>query len=140
MTESMKEDDTAVITSVLTDYYRVFSTLDAQAISGYFHEPSLIVSPLGVVAAATRADHARAFAATGEGLRARGYGRSELTMLRVTRLSATTACASGVAVRYKTDGLQLERVGVTYVLNKAASDWKIAVLVTHDPDHVLRAE
>jgi ketosteroid isomerase-like protein len=136
MTESMTEDDRAAITRVLTDYYRVFSTLDVQAISACYHEPSLILGPLGVVAAATRADLERAFSTIRDSLQARGYGRSELTMLQVKRLSATAAWASGVAERYKTDGLPLERVGVTYVLNKSASDWKIAVLVTHDPDRV----
>jgi hypothetical protein len=28
----------------------------------------------------------------------------------------------------------LERVGVTYVLHNADSGWRIAVLITHDPD------
>jgi hypothetical protein len=41
--------------------------------------------------------------------------------------------ATGVALRYKTDGQELERVGVTYLLYKAESGWKIAVVVLHDP-------
>jgi hypothetical protein len=68
-----------------------------------------------------------------EGLRARGYGRSELSRPQVHLLSATASLATGVALRYKTDGQELERVGVTYLLYKAESGWKIAVVVLHDP-------
>jgi hypothetical protein len=39
----------------LTDYYQAFSTLDAQAVEPYFHEPSQLVSPAGVVPTPTRA-------------------------------------------------------------------------------------
>jgi hypothetical protein len=50
-------------------------------------------------------------------------------------LSATTALARGVALRYKDDGRELERAGVTYLLHRSGEEWKIAVLVLHDPDH-----
>ena len=64
-----------------------------------------------------------------EGLRLRGYGRSEFEVQQVKILNATSALAIGIAVRYKTDGQELERVGITYVLRKSDSDWKIAVMV-----------
>ena len=51
------------------------------------------------------------------------------------------ALASGVAVRYRADGQELERVGVSYVLHKADEDrWAIAVTVVHDTDKVVRPE
>jgi ketosteroid isomerase-like protein len=134
------EDDKAAVTRVLTDYYNAFSKLDVQAILPYYHEPSLLIGPGGVAATFTYAALTAMFAAAMEGLRARGYARSELSMLHVKRLSATTTLASGVAVRYKADGQELERGGVTYVLHKADSGWKIAVLVAHDTDNVLRFE
>jgi hypothetical protein len=34
----------------------------------------------------------------------------------------------------------LERVGLTYLLQKADRQWKIAVLVTHDTNEVARDE
>jgi ketosteroid isomerase-like protein len=61
-------------------------------------------------------------------------------MLQMKRLSATTTLASGVAIRYKTDGQELERTGVTYVLHKTDNGWKIAVTVGHDPESVPRLE
>ena len=71
-----------------------------------------------------------------EGLRARGFGRSELSVRNVKSLSATATLVTGVAVRYKVDGQELERVGVTYVLHKADTRWKIAVLIVHDANEV----
>ena len=52
----------------------------------------------------------------------------------VKSLSSSAALVGGVAVRYKTDGQQLERVGSTYVLHKTGSVWKFAALIMHDPN------
>jgi hypothetical protein len=93
-----------------------------------------------VFAAPTCAALATAFAPAIEGLRARGYVRSELSLRCVKSLSATTTLVTGVAVRYKADGQELERVGVTYVLHQADGRWKIAVLIVHDIDEVARPE
>ena len=57
----LADDDNAAVAQVLTDYYRAFSTLDAQAVGPYFHEPSQLVSPAGVVPTPTRAAVTAAF-------------------------------------------------------------------------------
>ena len=136
----MPADEKAAAAQVLADYYRAFSSLDAQAVWPYFHEPSQLVSPAGVVAMPTRAAVAAAFQPVLEALRARNFGRSELTDLRLKRLSATTVIAAGVAVRRKTDGQELERAGVVYLLQKTNAGWQIAAIVIHDADHALRPE
>src|ERR1700720_1681951 len=105
---TLAEDDHAAVTQVITDYYSAFSTLDAQAVLRYFHEPSQLVSPAGVVPTPTRAAVAAAFQPVMEALRARGFIKSELIDLHLKRLSATTVIAGGVAVRRKTAGQQLE--------------------------------
>ena len=130
----------AVVTQVLADYYSAFSTLDVQAILPYFHQPVLLIGPPGVLAAPTSAVLSSIFAPVIEDIRARGYGRSELSLQQVKLLSATAALASGVARRYKADGQELERVGVTYLLHKADPGWKIAVVVLHDTDEVVRRQ
>ena len=121
-------------TAVLADYYRAFSTLDLQAVLPYFHEPSLLMGPQAVFAAPTRAELATALAPVIESLRAREFGRSELNLRDVQVLSATTTLVRGVALRYKLDGQELERIGVTYILQKAETAWKIAVLILHDTE------
>jgi NTF2-like protein (DUF6841) len=120
------------VNQVIADYYRDFSTLNVQAILKYFNEPSLLVGPQGVMPIPDRATLVSVFGPVMEGLRAKGYGRSELELGYVKPLSSSAALIGGVAVRYKTDGQQLERVGVTYVLHKTESGWKFATVILHD--------
>jgi hypothetical protein len=126
--------DQADVLRVLHEYYRVFSTLDVEAVLPYFHEPAMLIGPQGVLAAPTHNVLATAVGPGMEALRACGFGRSELIVGNVRSLSATAAMVYGVAQRYKLDGQDLDRAGVTYVLHKANSGWKIAVLILHDPE------
>ncbi len=128
--ETAADDDAALL--MLADYYRAFSTLDAEAILPFFHEPSMLISSRGVIAAPTAAAVAAAFKPTLDSLRAREFGRSELSVGTAKRLSESATLVIGDAIRYKRDGQELERVGLTYVLHKAETGWKIAVIVLHD--------
>jgi ketosteroid isomerase-like protein len=119
---------------VLDDYYSAFSTLDVQTVLPYFQEPALLIGPGGMFMAPTRAALPTAFTPTMEGLRGRGFARSELSMRDVKSLNVTTTLVAGVAIRYKLDGQELDRAGVTYVLQKGDSGWKIAVLILHDKE------
>jgi len=74
-----------------------------------------------------------------ENLRRRQYGQSDLKLQQLKLLSANAALAVGVAIRLKTDGEELERAGVTYLLHKTESGWKFAALVLHDADEVARS-
>jgi len=123
-------DDAAL--RMLAGYYSAFSTLEVQAVLPYFHEPSLLISPQGVIAAPTLAALATVFTPAMEGLRTREFGRSELSVGYVKSLSASATLVTGVAIRYKRNGEELERVGVTYVLHKGETGWKIAVIILHD--------
>jgi len=122
------------VNQVIADYYRDFSTLNVRAILPYFNEPSLLVGPQGVIPLLDRAALVAVFGPVMEGLRAKGYGRSELELGYVKSLSSSAALIGGTAVRYKTDGQQLERVGITYVLHKTESGWKFATVILHDPN------
>ena len=72
-------------------------------------------------------------------LRERGYSHSIVSELHV-KLLDQIALASGVFVRHKTDGSELETIGATYVLRKAEGEWKIAVVMGHPPANVIRAD
>jgi ketosteroid isomerase-like protein len=125
-------DQQAAVTQTMTEYYGAFSTLDIAAILPYFHEPAMLISPQGVFPAPTRADLATVFEPAIVGLRARGFGRTELRIQELTPLSATTVAVRGFAQRYKTDGQELDRAGLTYLMQHTETGWKIAVLVMHD--------
>jgi len=118
---------------VIADYYRDFSTLNVQAILPYFHEPAMLVGPQGVISIPDRTAVAAVFGRVMEGLRAQGYGRSEFELGDVKVLSSSAAIVPGVAVRYKTDGQQLERMGITYVLHNTEKGWKFVTVILHDP-------
>ncbi len=137
---TLADDDKAAVARVLTDYYRAFSTLDAQAVGPYFHEPSQLISPAGVMPAPTRTGVTAAFQPVMDALRARGFARSELINLRLKLLSAATVIAGGVAVRLKADGQELERAGVVYVLQKTNAGWQFATVALHEADCALRPE
>lgn len=124
--------DEGAVKQFLEEYYRAFSTLEMDEILRFFHQPFLFMGPAGVFIVPTTADLADAFSPAVNDLRARGYGRSELNLEQLTILSTTAALARGVALRYKTDGDELEHAGVTYLLYKTDAGWKIAVLVLHD--------
>ena len=121
------------VNQVIADYYRDFSTLNVQAILPYFNQPSLLVGPRGVIPIPNHAALAAVFGPVMEGLRVKGYGRSEFELDYAKSLSSSAALIGGVAVRYNTDGQPLERVGITYLLHKADSGWKFATVILHDP-------
>ena len=126
-------NDQQAVIQALMDYYAAFNTLDPQAALPYFHEPTLLIAPQGVFAAPTHDILTPVLANVIDSLRTRGFGRSELSVQRAEPLSASTNLVTGVALRYKVDGQELERVGVTYVLQSAHNRWRIAVLIVHDP-------
>lgn len=117
----------------LDEYYRAFSTLDLQTVLPYFHEPCQLIAAQGVMAAPSRTDLATAITPAIEGLRARGYGRSDLALRSIQALNENTVLAIGVAIRFKLDGQELERAGVTYVLHHSGDAWRIATMILHDP-------
>jgi hypothetical protein len=119
------------VNQVIADYYRDFSTLNIQAILPYFNEPSLLIGPQGVIPIPNHAALAAVFGPVMEGLRDKGYGRSEFEL---GYASSSTALIGGVAVRYNAGGQQLERVGITYLLHKTESGWKFATVILHDPN------
>ena len=132
------QDENAAVTQTLMDYFRAFSAFDTQRALSYYHEPVTFITAQSVIA--TRSEGAARLTKLYDSLRPTGFARSELTDLHVKQMTAGLAIASGVAVRYKADGQELARFGVTYILRKTADGWKLAALVSHDSGTTLRLE
>ena len=111
------------------EYYKVFSTLDLTAIASYFCEPCMSISPQGVFSAANRTVLTNALTPVIEGLKAKGYGRSEYIEPQVTILTETAALVRGVAVRYAATGQEIERLQISYLMHRSEAGWKIAMMV-----------
>ena len=138
---SEAQDDKTAVTRTLNDYAAAFGaafgSLDAQRVLPYYHEPLMIVTAARTLVLTGRADVEAWLKSLFQRLKERGWdARSEWAQLHVRALSAGVALASGLSVRHKADGQELERVAVTYVLRKTGDGWKIAVLVAHDPGGV----
>jgi ketosteroid isomerase-like protein len=119
----------------LNDYYRVFSTMDVDAIVAFYHEPTMFVSAQGAYALPTRSALSSAvFDPVKKDLQSRGFGHSAFRLRDGHRVSEGLAVLIGVASRYKADGSELERVGITYNLRKENASWKIVVLTMHEAE------
>jgi hypothetical protein len=101
------------------EYFKVFQTLRPEAVASYYHVPSMALSPQGVTVMTTSEEVRALFRTMRTALQARDYARSERGDLQVTLLSDQTALVSTSVVRYATDGTQIERFGVTYILRQA---------------------
>jgi hypothetical protein len=97
----------------------------------------MFIPPQGVHVLATTADVQTLLIQVMEGLKSRGYARSELLKRHVNQMSDNTALLTVNRDRYATYGRELERFGETYTLRKVEGGWKIAVAMIHDPDIVL---
>jgi len=111
------------------EYYATFSTLDLPAIVSCYGEPCLIISPQGVVSAANHAALTEFLTPMIDGMRAKGYGRSEFVQPHVTTLGESDALVLGVAVRYTAAGSEMERITFGYLMHRTDGGWKIATLV-----------
>jgi ketosteroid isomerase-like protein len=124
-------EDEAAATRLMTEYLNAFVSLDADRASTYFNEPFMFVTAANTSAFATRAEVAAWLKPGLSQLKERGYARSEWAPLRVKALGDGVVIASARAIRYKTDGTELETIGATYLVRRATDGWRIAVLTAH---------
>jgi ketosteroid isomerase-like protein len=124
----------------LRDYNDTFGRGDVSAIGQHCNVPFVVISSQEVKVLPTMSDIEARYAGILRDLRERGYSHSTRSELHVKLLDQTTALASAVFVRHKTDGSELETIGVTYVLRKTEGEWKIAVVMRHPPANIIRAD
>ena len=132
----MAEQEKAIV-QTFTSYVEAFQTLNPQAPLPNCHVPCVFIAPQGVLVMASIDEIEKFFTRVMEGLKARGYARSELTTLEVKQMSGDVALVSVSRARYKIDGQELQRVGETYTLRNTGQGWKIVVAMIHDPDTAL---
>ena len=130
--------DKDLITQTFADYVQAFQTLNPRSVFSYCHIPCMFIAPQGVLVMASPAEIEAFFGRVMEGLKARGYARSELTDLQVKQMSRDVALVSVGRVRHTTSGEELERLGETYTFRKTDDGWKIVAAMIHDPGAVLK--
>jgi ketosteroid isomerase-like protein len=131
--------DEKIVAQTFTDYVQAFQTLKPHAVLSYCDVPCVFISAQGVVVMTNPTEIETLVGRMMAGLKARGYGWSELTSLQVSQMSETIAFVSVSRIRYKTDKQELERLGETYTFRKRDDAWRIAVATTHDADSCISA-
>ena len=141
-TPDMDDGDKSAVLQVLADYQTAFSGHDPQKAQVFYHKPCMFIGEQRVAVLESNSEIEAFFASAMQALEARGWHHSEWNEVSVEQLSDSAALVSTVAVRYMTDGEELERVGATYAFRKTDLGWKIAVAIPHPPvlpqDTVLR--
>ena len=140
MNAMVEQAEKTAVDRAFRDYNDVFSRGDLSAIGQHCNVPFVVISSQGVEVLTTMSGIEGFYGRILRDLRERGYSHSIRLELHVKLLEQTTALASGVFVRQKTDGSKLETFGVTYVLRKTEGEWKIAVMVRTPPANIIRAD
>jgi ketosteroid isomerase-like protein len=125
------------VAQTFRDYIQAFQSLRASAVPSYFQLPFMLIADNGVRALTDAASLEAFVGQLMEGLKSRDFARSEITDMRVHRLSEKLALVSVHRIRYKDDGGELERLGETYTFRRLDDGWKIAAAIVHDPGVVL---
>ena len=126
------------VDQLFANYFIDFSNLDLKAIVSYFHHPCTYVVPHGVFVFSSASEVEGFWGPRFDDLKTQGFGRTVRAEANVKELNDNTALASSRAVRYNTDGSELERRGATFALRKTDAGWKIVTLIHHSPDNVIR--
>jgi ketosteroid isomerase-like protein len=128
----MSEQDDLVL-ETFRRYVRAFETLRPEAVVPYYHEPCVFISSQGVATLHTGADVVAFFTNVMAGLHGDGYASSEFPDLQVLGLSDALTMVRGVGSWKRADGTELRHFGLTYMLRKGDTGWRIVVAVVHDP-------
>ena|SRR6516225_2477259 len=140
MNEKVEQAEKTAVDHAFRNYNDVFSRGDLSAIGQHCNVPFVVISSQGVEVLPTMSEIEGLYGGILRDLRERGYSHSIRSELHVKLLEQTIAFASGVFVRHKTDGSELETIGATYVLRKTEGEWKIAVMMRTPPANIIRAD
>ena len=120
-----------LIEAFYADYLRAFHTLDARSVVSFYAPPCLFIGDTGTVLMLDGAEIEAFFTNVIDDLKLKNYHHSEIQEMRVETLSAQLALVRGLAVRYTTDGGELERLRAVYTLRKVSDAWKFVTALAH---------
>ena len=112
-------------------YLEAFESGDAQAVSDYYHLPSLFIAPFGVTLVDDRGAAVRLASALIESAQSQGVVRSELQGLTERELADNLVSLTGTFVRFDRAGSELARFGFAYTLLRLETSWSIVTAIAH---------
>jgi len=103
-----------------------------RAVEHYF-DPALVLgsTPLVLKNTDVKTNITRAL----KSFKNKGVNLMKWSQIDVCLLSESTAIASNVISRFKQNGTLQTELGATFMLAKGPSDWQIAAISLHEPEH-----
>jgi hypothetical protein len=106
---------------------------DTASLLAYYGVPLLITTDGGFFMLTSEDQVVAAVQPQIDGMRVAGYHRSEIVGSEVTVLNVTSALYRGTYSYHRSDGGQISRVTVTYLVTDGAVGRRISVLAVHSP-------
>ena len=106
---------------------------DTASLLAYYGVPLLFTTDGGFFAAASGDQVVAAVQQQVDGMRAAGYGRTEILSSQVTVLNATSALYQGTFSRLAIDGGEIGRLTATYLVTDGPAGRRISALLVHSP-------
>jgi len=106
---------------------------DTASLLAYYGVPLLLTTDDGFFPATSEDQVVAAVQQQVDGMRAADYGRSEVLSSEVTVLNSTAALYRGTFSRQRSDGSEINRLTVTYLVTDGPAGRRISVLAVHSP-------
>jgi hypothetical protein len=120
--------------SFYRDYIDRFNSADVERFLEYFARPYVSVSgERGVRVVANDPGHASGFRRLMDGLKERGWVRSEIVAIKAWALEDNLGMILSDVVRMKADNSLLEEVRACYLVRREHQAWKIATISEVSP-------
>jgi hypothetical protein len=104
---------------------------DTASLLAYYGVPLLLTTNDGFFALTSDDQVVAAVQQQVDGMRAAGYGRSEVLDSQVTVLNATSALYCGTFSRQRSDGSEVSQLTATYLVTDGPIGRRISVLAVH---------
>jgi hypothetical protein len=123
--------------SFYRDYIDRFNTADVERFLEYFARPYVSISgERGVRVVPNDAGHVSGFRRVMDGLKERGWVRSEIVAIKAWALDDNLGMILSDVVRVRTDNSVLEEVRACYLVRRENQAWKIATITEVRPPHL----
>jgi len=120
-------DETSLIQKTFEQYADAFQALEPAKVLPFYHFPAMLISPEKIAVIGNPIIGFFGFRKVMKDLKQRGFARSVAESLNVQQLSDNLAIVTGIVIRYRKDGSELERFDLNYTMRKVGDSWKIIV-------------
>ena len=130
--------DQTDVSQWFADYLNAFAACgrgenDATSLLAYYAVPWLLTTNDGFFTLTSEAQVVAALQQQLDGMRAAGYSRTEVLDSAVTVLNAKSALNRATYSWKKSDGSEIRRVALTYLITDGPVGRRISVLAVHQP-------